>query len=63
MNVFFLFSAVDCEEHYNNGNTADGVYTINPDSPHQVYCDMTGGGWTVFQVKNIKNCPGIFFLL
>ena len=32
-------------------HTKNGVYTINPDgtNPFQAYCDMSNGGWTVFQ--------------
>ncbi|PIK59896.1 hypothetical protein BSL78_03192 [Apostichopus japonicus] len=44
----------DCKELYNNGERTSGVYeikpTIWPDSPFEVYCNMSdGGGWTVFQ--------------
>lgn len=44
-----------CLDHLNQGETADGVYTIDPDgssgslSPISAQCDMTtdGGGWTL----------------
>ncbi|KAJ8033949.1 Tenascin-R [Holothuria leucospilota] len=44
---------IDCYEWYKAGNGDDGVYTILPAGwpglPFEVFCDMSGGGWTVFQ--------------
>ncbi|KAJ8017905.1 Angiopoietin-related protein 2 [Holothuria leucospilota] len=42
----------DCYDALQDGQTTDGVYTILPagaTTSFTVYCDMTGGGWTVFQ--------------
>ncbi|XP_060076442.1 uncharacterized protein LOC132556068 [Ylistrum balloti] len=41
----------DCLNLYETGRHSDGVYEIKPDgsTPVQVYCDMSNGGWTVFQ--------------
>ncbi|XP_019856798.1 PREDICTED: ficolin-1-like [Amphimedon queenslandica] len=41
----------DCKEAYQQGKTCSGVYTIKPDElpAFEVYCDMSNGGWTVFQ--------------
>lgn len=36
-----------CLDLYSQGFTLDGYYWIRPNAtPVQVYCDMTGGGWT-----------------
>lgn len=44
----------DCREIYRGGVTTDGVYRISPDGncPFEVYCDMTGGGWTLVQRRH-----------
>ncbi|XP_052818070.1 microfibril-associated glycoprotein 4-like [Mya arenaria] len=41
----------DCLATFNAGQTADGVYTIQPmgGEPTTFWCDMTNGGWTVIQ--------------
>ena len=41
----------DCKFLYEIGFTRDGVYAINPDNTtsFDAYCDMSNGGWTVFQ--------------
>ncbi|XP_052818071.1 microfibril-associated glycoprotein 4-like [Mya arenaria] len=41
----------DCLDAYNGGQTADGVYNIQPlgGEPTTAWCDMTNGGWTVIQ--------------
>ena len=38
-----------CLEHYNDGFTEDGTYTITSSTRAKlkVYCDMKGGGWTL----------------
>lgn len=45
--------AKDCYEALEAGNRDNGVYKVLPlrwpGPPFNVYCDMTGGGWTVFQ--------------
>ncbi len=40
-----------CADAYDDGNTADGTYTIDPDgpggaAPYAVDCDMADGAWT-----------------
>lgn len=47
-----LTDARDCKELLDLGYTDDGVYVINlNDSPLQVYCDMTKGGWIILQKR------------
>ncbi|XP_056148477.1 angiopoietin-related protein 4 isoform X2 [Lampris incognitus] len=43
--------ASDCHELFLRGETASGVYTIQPlnAQPFEVFCEMTAGGWTVIQ--------------
>ncbi|XP_067939172.1 angiopoietin-related protein 1-like [Watersipora subatra] len=46
----------DCQEHYELGATASGVYLIDPPTsgvkPFPVWCDFFDGhGWTVFQKR------------
>jgi len=43
----------DCHDYYKDGQKTDGVYTIQPDgkTTMKVYCDMTGGGWTVIHKR------------
>lgn len=43
----------DCADYYNDGQRTDGVYLIHPDgrTAVAVYCDMTGGGWTVIHKR------------
>ena len=43
----------DCREAYLNGSRKDGVYTIDPGcgKTFNVFCNMTNGGWTVFQSR------------
>jgi hypothetical protein len=44
-------SVVDCKAIYDAGIRTDGIYSISPQGgePFEVFCDMTGGGWTVLQ--------------
>ncbi|XP_069142126.1 fibrinogen-like protein A [Argopecten irradians] len=41
----------DCLSLYDGGERNDGVYVIRPDGQTSVnaFCDMSNGGWTVFQ--------------
>ena len=59
MKLFVRFSSLvpeDCAELYEFGETASGIYTINPDDygpGFKVFCDLetAGGGWTVIQKR------------
>ena len=49
-----LFYLPDCTEIFNNGNRQSGIYTIMPAASQvsfQVYCNLTGGGWTYLQYR------------
>ncbi|XP_052809264.1 fibrinogen-like protein 1 [Mya arenaria] len=41
----------DCLDAFNHGETADGIYSIQPIGGQQTtaWCDMANGGWTVIQ--------------
>ncbi|GAB1601032.1 microfibril-associated glycoprotein 4-like [Argonauta hians] len=49
----------DCREVYLNGAHQDGMYEIQPISMNQsiqVYCQMSHGGYVLFQKRTDKNC-------
>jgi hypothetical protein len=52
-NHLTCFVIVDCTSIYDSGVRTDGVYRISPQcvDPFDVFCDMTGGGWTVVQKR------------
>lgn len=49
-----------CIDILNNGNSnGDGIYTVDPDgeggeAARDAYCDMSGGGWTLFDSFGTK---------
>jgi len=49
----------DCHDYYKDGQRTDGVYRIQPDGKTTmiVYCDMTGGGWTVIHKRYDGSTP------
>ena len=49
----YIFKVKRCADLYKQGNTKDGIYSIDPDGggSFNVSCDITshGGGWTMSQ--------------